>query len=737
MKPYPLADNNLILFYINAIKSARHVLILFFMAITMIGLFSFSIYKTINNNWIGLTLQPNSNGYGIQIVKIHSKKLQESLNPGDIIVALRNTHIGTVAVDSETIRARPSIYSRGSIKRYDDFLENEERLYNLLKSHTVELVLINGKHVTVDVEQRPFFSIPFNFWFQLLCAISALVIGYQVFTKRRIATVTLHYIAAIVGYYIMACSWAIVMNRPLAISGDLYRYLDVLSHFGIGLIITGMLSLVWVYPRKLEPTWVPIAIYTGYLFFWLIDTLHLMDSLAFAFYSPLFFSFALATTFAVMQWKATEKLPADRTVLKWIFFFIYTASSFIMFFVFIPRTLGSFTLVSPNVEYLLAIFIFIGLGLAITRDRMVNLEFWWSIMWGGYFAITIIALVYFILITTVELDHTMAFAIALFFGAITFYPFRQWVKSRVKTAPQNELDKFLPTLVDILFTARTNLSLSQQWESILSRIFNPITLTSRKNPVAEAQIDNNGVVLRVPDFLPEYAIELAYSNQGKRLFVQEDVQLAQTMYELTKKAIHLNEARNKGAEDERQRIVRDLHDDVGAKLITIIHRAGTTQVADLCRSALQDIRDIMSYLGGGMYPLLAMIADWRNEVNARCEAAGINAVWQQQHAIPNFDIDSRTRMNLTRVMRESVTNAIKHAEPTELNIGIDYLDKQFYVTVMDDGKAVDIDQFIKGRGLHNMRDRMQEINGSIEWLQNQPHGCIVNISFSLSGEETK
>jgi signal transduction histidine kinase len=219
--------------------------------------------------------------------------------------------------------------------------------------------------------------------------------------------------------------------------------------------------------------------------------------------------------------------------------------------------------------------------------------------------------------------------------------------------------------------------------------------------------------------------------------VQEDVQLAQTMYELTRKAIHLNEARNKGAEDERQRIVRDLHDDVGAKLITIIHRAGTTQVADLCRSALQDIRDIMSYLGGGMYPLLAMIADWRNEVNARCEAAGINAVWQQQHAIPNFDIDSRTRMNLTRVMRESVTNAIKHAEPTELNIGIDYLDRQFYVTVMDDGKAMHINQFIKGRGLHNMRDRMREIQGSIEWLQNQPHGCIVNISFSLSGEETK
>jgi len=700
-----------------------------------IALLAFAVYSEYTANWIGVTFKSNPHGYGILVKTVKKEELSSQINKDDIVVAFRNSQLGTVAVDIDTMQPRPSLYSRGSIKQYQAFLGNETRLASLLTQDAMDIVFIDGKTVTVNTEKRPWTQIPYNFWIQILCAIVSLVIGFIVYIRKKLESVTLHYCVAIYGFFILAVSWAIMMNRGLGINGEFFRILDAMSHFGIALIMGGILSLVWVYPRKLEPYWIPALIYPLFLIFWLIDAFFLIESLAFAFYSPLFFAFALSTTFAIQQWRATEKLPADRTVLKWIFSFLYTACSFLLFFVFVPRVLSSFTLVSPNVEYILLLFIFIGLALAITRYRMVNLEFWWSIMWGGYFTLTIIAVIYFILITTIEINSVLALSVAIFFGAITFYPFRQWVKSRIKTAPQNELDRFLPTLVDMLFTARSNVSLSNQWESILNRIFRPITLTARKNPVNEVHIAHNGVVLRVPDFMPEYAIELAYSNNGTRLFVNEDVQLAQTMYELTRKAIHLNEARSKGAEEERQRIVRDLHDDVGAKLITIIHRAGNTQVAELCRSALQDIRDIMSYLGGGVYSLLAMIADWRNEADSRCEAANIRVDWMQQEHIPNFDIDSRTRMNLTRVFRESVTNAIKHGEASTIEIAIDYLKRNFYLTITDDGKAKDISTFVKGRGLHNMADRMKEIGGKIDWAQNKPQGVIVKISINLNNED--
>jgi len=699
--------------------------------ITAILFLTMCIYFTINQNWLSLSFQTNEDGYGIKIVNIHTENLKSKLEEGDVVVAIRNIDFGTAAVDSETIHPHPSSYSRESVSRYLTFLNNEDRLHNILKYNEVQLVLINGSSITAKVQQRKINDVPFNFWMQITFSIFSLIAGYFVYFKQRKETAIRHFLFSVAGFFIMGCSWAVLMNRSIALSSEIYRTFDIISHLGITLIISGLLSMIWCYPRNLEPHELPKLIYSVLLLFWIIDSLHLIDSLTFTFYSPMFFSFAVITAFSVMQWKATSKLPADRTILKWIFFFIFSVTGFLLLFVFIPRSLISFSFVSPNLEYAFLLFFYFGIALVLTRYRMINLEFWWSFMWGGYFSLSICALIYFTLIAVFNVSSILVLSISIFLGVISFYPFRQWIKSKFKTAPQHELEHYLPTLVDLLFSAQSNHSLSLQWESILIRIFNPITLTSRKNPVDKVEIDNDGTVLRVPDFQPEYAIELAYSNQGKRLFVNDDVRLAQTMYQLTLKAIHLNIARNKGAAEERTRIVRDLHDDVGAKLITIIHRAGSSQVADLCRSALQDIRDIMSYLGGGVYALPAMIADWRSEADSRCEAAGIKFNWSQPDTITNFDLDSRTRMNLTRVFRESITNSIKHGNPDLIETDIIFKDNILSLNIQDNGDVTDVSKFIKGRGLHNMKERMQEIDGTIHWSTNKPHGVIVQVSIKI------
>ena len=700
-------------------------------AVAAISFLIICIHFTLSQNWLGLSLQSNTDGYGIKVETVYNKELKAQLTSGDVIIAVQNVDFGTAAVNSETVHPHPSLYTRDSVEHYLAFLNNENRLFNILKQKVVQLVLINGSIVSVKVLTRNLNDIPFNFWIQITFSILAVFIGYFVYFKQQKEAAIRHFLVSVSGFFIMGSSWAVLINRSVALSGDVYRTFDVLSHLGITLIVSGLLSMVWCYPRRLEPRKMPGLIYSILIFFWIVDSLHLIDSLTFAFYSPMFFSFAFITVFAVMQWQVTSKLPADRTILKWMFFFILSATGFLLLLVFIPRSLTTYSLVTPNVQYALLLFFYFGIALVLTRYRMINLEFWWSFMWGSYFALSISALIYFILITAFKVNSILVLSISIFLGAISFYPFRQWIKSQFKTAPQHELEHYLPTLVELLFTARSNHSLSMQWESILTRIFNPITLTSRKNPVDKVEITADGTIMRVPDFQPEYALELAYSNQGKRLFVNADVQLAQTMYQLTRKAIDLNLARNKGAEEERTRIVRDLHDDVGAKLITIIHRAGSSQVADLCRSALQDIRDIMSYLGGGLYALPAMIADWRSEADSRCEAANIQLKWNQSDIITNLDLDSRTRMNLTRVFRETITNSIKHGQPNLISADIIFKDSTLSFYIKDNGNAQDVDKFIKGRGLHNMKERMDEIGGTIQWSINEPHGVIVQVTIKV------
>ncbi|MCA1979081.1 MAG: histidine kinase, partial [Thiobacillus sp.] len=69
--------------------------------------------------------------------------------------------------------------------------------------------------------------------------------------------------------------------------------------------------------------------------------------------------------------------------------------------------------------------------------------------------------------------------------------------------------------------------------------------------------------------------------------------------------------------EERERIYRDLHDDVGAKLLSLVYRAGTPEDASLARSALQDLRDVVSTVQPENLTLEALGADWRAECERR------------------------------------------------------------------------------------------------------------------------
>ncbi|TAJ80989.1 MAG: hypothetical protein EPO42_03395, partial [Gallionellaceae bacterium] len=81
---------------------------------------------------------------------------------------------------------------------------------------------------------------------------------------------------------------------------------------------------------------------------------------------------------------------------------------------------------------------------------------------------------------------------------------------------------------------------------------------------------------------------------------------------------------------ERERIYRDLHDDVGAKLLGLAisaQRSNQTQDADLARSALQDLRDVVSRSAHSASRLDNLLANMRAETAQRVQAAGVALDW--------------------------------------------------------------------------------------------------------------
>ena len=189
--------------------------------------------------------------------------------------------------------------------------------------------------------------------------------------------------------------------------------------------------------------------------------------------------------------------------------------------------------------------------------------------------------------------------------------------------------------------------------------------------------------------------------------------------------------REQAALEERERIYRDLHDDLGAKLLSLVYRAASPEDAELARSALQDLREAIARSdgNGGMEEALA---DWRLEADQRLGAAGIRLDWLQADALPGLEGLQAQRANIGRILREAVTNVIRHAGADAVSIGVDCRDGQLQLEVADNGAGFDPERAsTRGRGRQNMQLRAQRMGGDIQWLPGEAGGCRVRLSVPL------
>ncbi len=170
--------------------------------------------------------------------------------------------------------------------------------------------------------------------------------------------------------------------------------------------------------------------------------------------------------------------------------------------------------------------------------------------------------------------------------------------------------------------------------------------------------------------------------------------------------------------EEGQRIMRDLHDDVGAQLLTLVHRAESGANADIARHALHNLRETIRGLAKGEnhVSIRDALDDWHDEARERLDAASIQLHWQQSEDIPYALFNNRQLINLSRILRETLTNTIKHAVPASIHVQTDVDERGVRIRIDDDGNGGDPRNWQAGTGLSNMQTRAQEIGAQLRWL---------------------
>ena len=239
-------------------------------------------------------------------------------------------------------------------------------------------------------------------------------------------------------------------------------------------------------------------------------------------------------------------------------------------------------------------------------------------------------------------------------------------------------------------------------------------------------------MLQLPPLAGTSALSLRHARGGRGLFGPADARLAREVMALLEAAHARRNAYEQGVMTERLRIARDLHDDVGARLLSALHLAEDASRPAL-HAALDDIRAIVSGLGGERKPFGRVIADLRHETARRLEALGVALDWPSPgDAEAGVTLSYRAYKNLSSAMREVMSNVMRHAEAGLVTVRIACAQGRISATIRDDGKGCHArkDGSRQGNGIRNLVARMQALGGECD-MTLRPDGAEARFWFPL------
>ncbi len=187
-------------------------------------------------------------------------------------------------------------------------------------------------------------------------------------------------------------------------------------------------------------------------------------------------------------------------------------------------------------------------------------------------------------------------------------------------------------------------------------------------------------------------------------------------------------------ERERKRIAADLHDDLGAKLLTIVHTSESDRISTLAREALEEMRLSVRGLTGKPVHLIDALGDWRAEVVMRLGQANILAEWKSPADEIEHTFQARSYVQTTRILRESVSNIIKHSGATHATISSAVQDGDFILTIQDNGQGIpsELDgRLDRGHGMASMKSRAKQMHGQCLVESGPGWGTVIRLTIPL------
>ena len=209
------------------------------------------------------------------------------------------------------------------------------------------------------------------------------------------------------------------------------------------------------------------------------------------------------------------------------------------------------------------------------------------------------------------------------------------------------------------------------------------------------------------------------------MFTREDARLTDRVVDQLRRAVAFDKAVEQGRSEERARIAQDLHDDIGARLLTLMYKAPTPEMEDYVRHTLQDLKTLTRGLAAPDHRLTHAGAEWKADMTQRLTAAQLS--WLVVQLRPRHEAQRGAVVGAdARAARAGQQRAV-HASATPSTCRLHFERGRFTLQVTDDGVGRDR-AWAHGLGLGGVRKRVKQLGGEVAWRENPPCGIVCRVA---------
>ena len=688
--------------------------------------------------WLGLELEAAPDGR-VVVAGVHPEgPAAGRLDPGEAVTALVGRRGGHVPLLPQDLWPDPDLLPD---EAFQAFAARQARLHALLTAGEVGLVRAGGEPVWLRVAPaRPVEAVPLVFWVLGGYGVAGLTVAAWAAGTRRSPRASRPLLAAAAGFLLLCLALGLLAARAPGLPPEELRLLRQAYHLGGILFAAGLLALLWGFPRPLGRPWLP-ALAGGWALVWWLgawvvdlpghDLLVLSTGLGLALLGAV-----------TVQLLASREDPTDRAMVLWLLLALLPAAAVaVPFYLFVVPGVPLAQVPWPlEVGLGAGLLVLAGSALAVARFRLQEVERWWTETWVWLFGGVMVLVLYLVVTWLFPPLVPLAPFLALAAAGWLYFPLRRLVRGLFYPGvPAPPLGEGLPHRVLETAAARGPAA-ERAWRALLDELFQPLHMESLPPPRGGTEnrprrpaLIEEGRAMLVPG-LDGGGYRLGLPGRGTRLYGQADRELAEAVHDLVMRLAEGLEEERRGAVQERRRILADLGQGVGRRLRVLVQRCEGSPAGRIAREALHALEEVIhSTREPGVREALTEAAGrWRGQAEERLAARGVALRWHFDPALEGVVLGGVDLLHLGRILQEAVSNAMRHARPSRVEVALERRGGWLELRIANDGvrPASGGEPGLGGQGLSNMRRRARELEGALR-LEEGEGRFTVTVSVPL------